>query len=100
MAVHFSQALSSTFWVNTAVDRMMKVLSQDSWSSEQQGHQTNPPVRDGGVIVERRGCVTPEEGGQRRCHRIGGLRTRPWKGVRRQRVQADMQPELNRELGA
>ena len=31
MAVHFSQALSSTFWVNTAVDRMMKVLSQDSW---------------------------------------------------------------------
>ena len=85
MAVHFSQALSSTFWVNTAVDGMMNVLSQDSWSSEQQGHQTNPPVRDGGIIVERRGCVTPAEGGQRRCHRIGGLRTRPWKRVRRLR---------------
>lgn len=100
MAVHFSQALSSTCWVNTAADRMMKVLSRDSWSSEQQGHQTNPPVQDGGIIVERRGCVTAAEGGQRRCPRIGGLRPGPWKGVRRLRVQADIQPELNRGSGA
>ena len=30
MAVHLNQALSSTCWVNTAADRMMKVLSPDS----------------------------------------------------------------------